>query len=169
MEAEMVNAPAEEILAFLDRFDLDPTFEPFARRCGAAGIPLMIVSEGLDLYIKRVLGRSGLEDLPLICNIGVFEDNGLRIEFPHENRECERCGSCKGERIADYREACEGTCRVVFVGDGYSDACAAREADILFAKDDLERYCLDENISYNKFADFEDVAVKLIELGYLSS
>jgi len=167
-EAEMVRAPAAEILAFLDHFDLDPTFAPFVDHCRALGVPVVIISEGLDIYIKRVLARYGLADLPVISNLGFLENGGLRIEFPHTNHRCTRCGSCKGERIEEYRLACDTPCRVAFVGDGYSDACAARAADLLFAKDDLQQYCEAEKIPYNRFVDFRDVAKVLIHEGYLS-
>jgi 2-hydroxy-3-keto-5-methylthiopentenyl-1-phosphate phosphatase len=168
-EAEMVHAPAEEILAFLDRFDLDPTFAPFVARCRAADVTLKIVSEGLDLYINRVLSRAGLTDLPVISNVGVFENGRLRIEFPYQNRRCRRCGNCKGERIDEYRESLGTPVVVACAGDGYSDACAAHAADLLFAKDDLERYCQRDNISYNRFTDFDDVAEALARMGHLSS
>ena len=167
-ETEMVDAPAEEILAFLDQFEIDPTFEPFVRTCREAGVPVQIVSEGMDLYIRKVLGQAGLSDLPLICNHGELRNRTIHIEFPHQNHHCRRCGNCKGERIVEYRNQCDTRCVVAFVGDGYSDACAAREADLLFAKDDLERYCLDEEIAYNRFDDFQDVARHLKELGYLT-
>jgi len=58
-------------------------------------------------------------------------------------------------------------CEVAFVGDGYSDACAAGEADILFAKKDLLQYCQSKNIAYNEFSNFRDVAGCLAKLGFL--
>jgi len=168
-EAEMVHGSPDEILTFLDRFDLDSTFQPFVTRCRAQGVPVVIVSEGLDIYIRRVLDRYNLVDLPVISNLGFLEHGGLRIEFPHVNRHCPRCGSCKGERIEEYRQAYHPPCRVAFVGDGYSDACAARAADLLFAKDELQLYCEAEKIPYNAFVDFSDVAEVLIREGHLTS
>lgn len=165
-EAEMVHADPETILTFLDSFDIDETFVPFEARCRAAGVPVIVMSEGLDLYIKRILGRYGLGHLPLMCNSGFMEKGTIRIEFPHENHVCKTCGNCKGERIAEYRAAHPG-CRTVFVGDGYSDACAAREADWLFAKKDLRTYCEKHNIEFNSYRTFEDVAGELHQLGFL--
>lgn len=161
-EADMVNAPAGEILTFIDQFSLDPTFTPFARRCQRAGVPLFVVSEGMDVYIKRLLQREGLDDIPVICNIGRLEQDRIFIDFPHVNRHCTRCGSCKGERIEEYRAQAADGAVVAFIGDGYSDACAAREADILFAKKDLEHYCQSENIPYNWYDTFDDVTNWLV-------
>ena len=165
-EADMVHASPEEILTFLDGFDIDETFPPFEARCRAAGVPVIVMSEGLDFYINRVLSRYGLEGLPLKCNQGFLENGTIRIEFPHINRTCKSCGNCKGERIAEFRKTAPG-CKTVFVGDGYSDACAAREADLLFAKKDLQDYCEKHNIEYYSYSTFEDVTSKLLKLGFL--
>ncbi|RME18936.1 MAG: hypothetical protein D6800_14980, partial [Candidatus Zixiibacteriota bacterium] len=56
---------------------------------------------------------------------------------------------------------------VVFVGDGYSDACAARRADVLYAKKDLAEYCRAEKIAYTLYDTFEDVARDLMGRGLL--
>jgi len=168
-EAEMVRVPAREVLEYLDRFELDPTFEPFVRLCRSCRVPVIVVSEGLDFYIRRVLAGVGLDDLPLLCNVGVLRDHSLQIVFPHVNRVCRRCGNCKGERITEYRREAGGAIKVAFVGDGYSDACAARQADLLFAKSDLELYCRAERIAYNSFDDFSDVTSQLRRQGFLTS
>lgn len=48
---------------------------------------------------------------------------------------------------------------VVFIGDGVSDLAAAREADILFARKglQLERYCIEHEITYYPFNTFADI------------
>jgi 2,3-diketo-5-methylthio-1-phosphopentane phosphatase len=165
-EAAMVHASPETILSFLDQFEIDRGFAAFASRCRDAGVPVIVMSEGLDFYIRRILSRYGLQDLPLNCNAGFLEKGTIRVEFPNENHVCRTCGNCKGERMAEYREAHPG-CRTVFVGDGYSDACAVREADMVFAKKDLLDYCGKHNIEYNSYRTFEDVADTLHNLGIL--
>ena len=44
---------------------------------------------------------------------------------------------------------------VVFVGDGYSDRCAALAADRVFARDGLARYLDRKGVRYEPFTDFE--------------
>ena len=169
MEAAMVRASSEEILSFLDQFELDDTFIEFERVCRANSIPLMIVSEGLDFYIKRLLLAHGLDDLPVYCNIGHLENGGLRVEFPYRVRTCDGCGNCKAARIAEYRRTANDSGQVIFIGDGYSDACGANEADMVFAKKDLVRYCRDEGISYHRFSNFNDVTSRLLQIGLFAS
>jgi 2,3-diketo-5-methylthio-1-phosphopentane phosphatase len=168
LETEMVKAAAEDIMAFVDRFELDPTFAPFVRRCRDADLPVRVVSEGMDFYIRRLLAGAGLDGLTVLSNRGILENETIRIEFPYTAKTCEGCGNCKAQRMKEYRLEAGAADRVVFVGDGYSDACAASEADIVFAKKDLQQYCQDEGISYYSFSDFDDITAQLAGRGFLT-
>jgi 2,3-diketo-5-methylthio-1-phosphopentane phosphatase len=167
-EAELVRVNREEIFPFLDSFVLDPGFGDFVTICSAHDIPLIIASDGLDFYINYLLEKFGYAHLPAISNRAVFNDNRIEIEFPYDNRACHSCGSCKAERIEDIKTEHGNGSRVVFIGDGYSDACAAHSADVLFAKKDLKQYCQKQSIAFHEFGDFFDVARKLIEMGFLN-
>ena len=167
MEAELVNASADEILAFIDQFEIDPGFSDFVKLCHENNVPLSIVSDGLDFYIKHILAKYNFSHLNVVSNIGILENNGISIKFPHDNISCKRCGICKGEKIDIFTQNKSEEYRTIFVGDGYSDACAAKTADILFAKKDLEEYCLKNNIAYYSYDTFEDVINQIIEMGLL--
>jgi len=166
-EAAMVHATEEEVYRFLEQFELNPGFVEFVRLCQASSVDLFVVSDGLDFYIRHLLEHNNLEHLSVIANRGRLENGGIKVEFTHHNRTCRRCGNCKGERIQEYRNGKSQKTRVVFVGDGYSDTCATAEADLIFAKKDLEQYCLINDIVFYKYDDFFDVARKMVELGYL--
>ncbi len=166
-EAAMARATEEEVYRFLEQFELNPGFVEFEKRCQASSIDLFVVSDGLDFYIRHLLERNNLEHLSVIANRGKLENGGITVEFTHHNRTCRRCGNCKGERIREYRNAKPQKTHVVFVGDGYSDTCATAEADVIFAKKDLEQYCLINDIVFYKYDDFFDVTRKMVALGYL--
>jgi 2,3-diketo-5-methylthio-1-phosphopentane phosphatase len=167
-EAAMVRATEDEIIRFLDGFELDAGFPPFVELCRANDIDLTVVSDGLDFYIKYILERNRLGHLPVMANTGRMANGGLHVEFPYHNHTCPRCGNCKGERIREYRDRHPTEIRTVFIGDGYSDICAVREADVVFAKKDLEEYCVKHDIKYHRYHDFFDVARQMVALGYLS-
>jgi 2-hydroxy-3-keto-5-methylthiopentenyl-1-phosphate phosphatase len=166
LEAAMVKASPEEIYAFLNEFELTPGFVEFAALCRRNGADLTMLSDGLDFYIAHLAERFGIADVPFLANTGRLDKNGITVSFPHDNRTCRRCGSCKGERIEEFRAAVTGPSRTIFVGDGYSDVCAMRAADVVFAKKDLEEYCGKHNIEFFRYDDFFDVAGALIRLGY---
>jgi 2-hydroxy-3-keto-5-methylthiopentenyl-1-phosphate phosphatase len=168
-EAAMVHATKDAIYRFLDQFELDKGFEPFARSCRSQNVDIFIVSDGLDFYINYILERHRMNHFPVLANVGRIENGRIIVEFPYRNLTCQRCGSCKGERIREYKHSHPSANRIVFVGDGYSDACAVKEADIIFAKKDLEKYCLSYDINYYKYDDFHDVAQQMVILGYINS
>jgi len=51
---------------------------------------------------------------------------------------------------------------IIFVGDGYSDYCAAEHADIVFAKKHLAAYCNKNRIPHYPWTSFFDV-IRLLE------
>ncbi len=169
-EAAMVRTTRDEMNRFLDQFRLNRGFEEFVALCRSVGIDMTIMSDGLDFYIRYILNRHGLGDIPLLTNIGRLNGDGsMEVEFPFTNRECTRCGSCKGERIQEYRAEQGGPVTVVFVGDGFSDVCALAQSDLILAKKDLEEYCRQHNIGYAPYDDFNDVVRYLQGRGYLNA
>jgi 2-hydroxy-3-keto-5-methylthiopentenyl-1-phosphate phosphatase len=50
---------------------------------------------------------------------------------------------------------------VVYVGDGYSDRCAAEKADRVFARRGLARWLDGRGVPYEHFEDFHEVARSL--------
>ena len=50
---------------------------------------------------------------------------------------------------------------VVYVGDGYSDRCAAEHADRVFARRGLARWLDERGVAYEPFEDFVQIARSL--------
>ncbi|HUI64449.1 MAG TPA: MtnX-like HAD-IB family phosphatase [Bacteroidota bacterium] len=165
--ASMGRVKIDALNALIDTQEIDPTFGTLAAWCGAQGIPLLILSDGLDYYIGRILAREGLQNVRFVSNrVRFFEeapDGTARIgvDFPHADAECDRCACCK--RNIMLNEASESDV-IAYVGEGYSDRCPARYADIVFAKDELQTYCQKENISYYPYASFAEVTDRLAAL-----
>jgi 2-hydroxy-3-keto-5-methylthiopentenyl-1-phosphate phosphatase len=57
----LIDWSEAELLSFIDALPIDPAFDDFARRVQALGTRLVIVSDGLDLYVHRILRREGFE------------------------------------------------------------------------------------------------------------
>ena len=162
-ECEAVeNAPAAEVGLFIDQFSLDPTFEGFVEFCRRHGLPLVVLSDGLDFYVERLLKNNGFGDLPVFANHLAFVLTGavtrLVPSFPHTDAECLLCGNCKRNHMLTLSADDD---IIVYVGDGISDRCPVRYADIVFAKGNLIRYCQEQNITYHEFKDFHDVIQRL--------
>jgi HAD superfamily phosphoserine phosphatase-like hydrolase len=144
-DAEGIKASLEEVQAWLvENIDLRPGFQEFAERFRP-----VIVSSNFRQLIEPVLAAHGLE-LEVRANEVEWHPDGWRGTF----RNGDACGSC-GEpcKRADLPEDES----VIYVGDGYSDRCAARAADRIFARDSLARYLAGHGVPFEPFEDFDDV------------
>ncbi len=162
-ECAAVDDCSEEMFAVFERqFEVDPTFVAFEQFCATRGIPLTVLSDGLDRYVEPILARANLSRLQWYANRAAFRREGdktkLEVSFPHTDAECDRCGNCKRNHILT-SSADEDV--LAYVGDGISDRCPVRYADIIFAKRSLIKYCQMENISFFEFDDFNDVRARL--------
>jgi 2-hydroxy-3-keto-5-methylthiopentenyl-1-phosphate phosphatase len=156
-----------EAEAFIAEQQIDSSFRDFVDFCAASGIGLWIVSDGLDFYIDRILHGNGIQGVPVFSNrlhLGpLSEDGGVlpTMEFPMPDAECTICACCKRNIMLTHAGDDD---IIVYVGEGFSDRCPVRYADVVFAKDALQVYCQNENISYYLYTSFGDVQARLSEL-----
>ena len=121
-------------------------------------VPTVVVSGGLDFYIRAILNRDGLE-LPFLSDTAHRGPAGeLRVEHPHGHVDCRQCGICKAQLVRGPLPKSE---RTVFVGDGSTDRFAAEVADIVFARGRLLTYCQQRGIPAFPFEDFGPVTAQL--------
>lgn len=159
----LIEASDAGLDAVLDAAELDPGFARFAAWCEERAMPLSIVSDGVDYFIRRILGRDGLADIPTIANQLAGDATARRLEQPWAREGCAAgSGVCKCA-IAD---GPAGTRRqtLIYVGDGRSDFCVSGRADILFAKDRLADYAAARGRPFHPFTTFDDVTEVLARL-----
>jgi 2,3-diketo-5-methylthio-1-phosphopentane phosphatase/HAD superfamily hydrolase (TIGR01509 family) len=153
--AGLLSGDEKTILDFVKSHTIDPSFVAFYRFCQSQGIDLKIVSDGLDFYIKALLEAHGLSDVSFYANQARFvSGNRIAISFPFATEECGRCGTCKKRLVQIHRETYDF---VFFVGNGLSDRCAAKEADLVFAKEDLYPYCVEQELPCLTYETFGDI------------
>lgn len=151
METEMatITAPLEEAVAFLlEHVEVRPGFGGLARRFRP-----LVLSSSFHETIEPVLAREGV-DVRLVANRIDARPDGWRVIWA-DDAPCPECGElCK-------RRSLPAGDSLVYVGDGYSDRCAALAADRVFARGDLARYLASRGAPFEPFEDFEDVAAAL--------
>ena len=141
--------------ALIKEEKLDAHFPEFVRYCRSRGYPLAILSDGLDVYIRRVLENHGLADVEFFSNRMVHVDSGrIRPQLPYYGLGCGDCANCKGYHIRRGRQPGE---LAVFVGDGISDRCGAGAADLVLAKGELLEWCREQGMDCEPFDNFADV------------
>jgi 2-hydroxy-3-keto-5-methylthiopentenyl-1-phosphate phosphatase len=146
----------DAIERFLDeRVVLEPSFAPFAAWCAARGIALRIASEGIDRVIRRLLARERVAVTSIWASrLEARRGGKLALDFSHASGRT-HCGAalCKCEL---FTRSPRRPIRVL-IGDGRSDFCAARRAEVVFARDLLLEHCHLERIPAISFESFETV------------
>ncbi len=167
----LVQLPASELLSLIDTVPLDPDFPSFVELCQQRGAGLVVVSDGLDLYVDRLLRQMGMEPcagqqvlegqgncLPRFTNHAEFTAEGVKISFPHRSNLCARCGNCKTTHLFTLRRHFR---RTIYIGDAHSDQCPARYADIVLAKRHLTEFCRQHRLPHIVFDSFSEVIEQL--------
>lgn len=139
---------------FIDSIEIDEYFINFLSRVRNNGIEFHIVSDGFNLFIDRILEKYGIKDISIFSNKLYLSYGELRSFFPLYKTNCKSgAGVCKCSVIKDVFAGRE----VIYIGDGRSDMCAAKHADILYAKGKLVSYCKENNINCIPFNNFNDI------------
>lgn len=153
-----VTAPLEDVVRWMEaNVRVRPGFAGLVALARERGWRLVVVSSGFRQLIEPVLEREGVEGVEIVSNEIDPGPSGWRIRFFDEST-CETCGqACKRSTVRSI--APEG--EVVYVGDGYSDRCAAEDADRVFARRGLEAYLAERDVACTHFEDFHDVVAGL--------
>jgi 2-hydroxy-3-keto-5-methylthiopentenyl-1-phosphate phosphatase len=152
-EFAAVTAPLDEVVTWvLQHAKLRAGFADFVRGARTAGWDVHIVSSGFHELIEPVLAREGVE-VSLHANRVDPRPEGWVVDWRYPD-DCEECGeSCKRSLLPPGE--------VVYVGDGYSDRCAALASDRVFATDGLARYLAGRGVPFEPFSDFHALSQAL--------
>ncbi len=156
IQMALVHQPLDGLLSFLDDFVVGENFIQFISFLQWRHIPFAVISDGFEEFIKRVLSKAGLAQIPVFAN-SLTRDNGkYRALFPYAHSDCPSA-TCKC-RVAD--ELSKGL-PVLFIGDGRSDFCLAKKSSFVFTKNSLTEYCRSNAIPHVPFSDFMEIEEQL--------
>lgn len=149
------NVSPQQLNDYINSIEIDDYFLDFVEYVKSNNIRLTILSDGFDLFIKRVLERYNL-DIPFYANKLIYNNGNFSIDFPYYNRNCnKKAGMCKCQKVKE-----SSFC---YIGDGTSDLCIASKADLLFASKNLHKYCKKNNIKHSHFTSFRNIIDTLKE------
>jgi 2-hydroxy-3-keto-5-methylthiopentenyl-1-phosphate phosphatase len=147
LEFAAITTPLDEVVAWVrEHVEVRPGLSELAE------LRPTIVSAGFRQLIEPVLAREGIE-LDLLANEVEARPDGWVVHFRDE-AVCATCGEpCKrGGLVGE---------PYVYVGDGYSDRCAALAAERVFARDSLAAYLDQRGYPYEPFRDLSDLRASL--------
>jgi 2-hydroxy-3-keto-5-methylthiopentenyl-1-phosphate phosphatase len=144
LEFATVTAPYEEVREFVLReARVRPGFHELVERHDP-----LVISGTFHELIEPVLEREGVS-VELLANRVEPRPEGWRVVL-RDGATCDSCGEgCKRAALPPGK--------VVYVGDGYSDRCAALVAGQVFARDGLATYLDELGVPYTPFEDLRDV------------
>ncbi|HEY8856622.1 MAG TPA: MtnX-like HAD-IB family phosphatase [Rugosibacter sp.] len=153
-QLRMVKADHVSLEKFFREIRLDASFLSFYQHVSQFS-KVAIVSDGLGHAIRAAMKSAALPELPVYANKLHFVADGIDISWPYRSPTCSAGnGVCK---CAVANELSAGKQRIILIGDGKSDACLAKTADVVFAKGSLIKFCEENAIPHIKFTTFADV------------
>ena len=149
LEFRAITTPLDEVVAWVvEHVEVRPGLHELA------ALEPLVISAGFHELIEPVLEREGVR-LEVLANRVDVRPDGWVVQFRDEAA-CATCGEpCKRGSLAGEP--------YVYVGDGYSDRCAALAADRVFARDTLAAHLDRLGVAYVPFDDLNDVAAALAQ------
>jgi 2-hydroxy-3-keto-5-methylthiopentenyl-1-phosphate phosphatase len=157
----MVKADKHRLLGALEgNVKVRAGFHELVSYCLEKGLRLVIVSNGLDFYIRAVLSESGLGDLEMHAAQASFHPTGMKVRYVGPD------GKTVDDGFKDaYIELFLSLgFRVIYIGNGDSDIAPAKRAHRVFATGDLLAYSTENNLNCKPFTDFREVIRELERL-----
>ena len=132
-------------------------FQELVTYCREKDFKLVIVSNGLNFYIKTLLKELGLENLEVHAAQALFHPEGMKVQYVGPDGEQLNDGL---KEVYTKLFLSQGY-RVIYVGNGDSDILPAKLAHRVFARGELLTYCKENNLKCKPFENLIDVVTAL--------
>ncbi len=149
------EVPLTEAIDFLHGcVRLDPSFAAFHAWCVARGIPLEVLSAGTAEVVRSFLAAADL-DVPVTANRATAGEACFGLAPLDEAcpTGVDKAAIVQAARAAGYY--------TIFIGDGFSDRLAVPHADLVYAKDQLARWCAKKGHPHVAVTGFAEIMADL--------
>ena len=128
-------------------------FRSFVKLCQKKGIRIVIVSNGLDFYIKKILEDNGLQNIEYHAAETRFPSNGLKVRYIGPDGSVVDSGF-KDKYVNRYLD--DGY-QVIYIGNGTSDLAPASGCHRIFATESLLGHCQRTGLACIPFTSFVEI------------
>jgi 2-hydroxy-3-keto-5-methylthiopentenyl-1-phosphate phosphatase len=157
----MVKASRDELLRVArEQVKLREGLRNLDNYCHQRGFRFLVVSNGLDFYIKDILGNVGMGDIEVYAATTSFTPEGLQVKYIGPDGAVLK----KGFKEAYTKLFLAQGYQVVCIGNGPSDYAPAALAQHVFARDGLLDLCKEKKLDCQPFADLNDIVRSLEKL-----
>jgi len=156
----MIKEDRQTLIDFVrSRIKIRDGFGELLACCRRNGFRFIIVSNGLDFYIRAILRDIRVENIKVFAAQTRFTTKGIEAKY---------IGPNGAQLESDFKEAYVNSFRrtghrVIYVGDGLSDIRPAKQAHHIFARGELLAYCNEASLDCTPFINLNDV-VRGLEL-----
>lgn len=154
----LVKADKPALLeALKGRVKIRKGFHELVAYCSRRDFKLVIVSNGLDFYIKAILREIGLENIEVHAAQTQFHPEGIEVQYiGPDGKHLD-----DGLKQAYIKLFLRQGYRVIYAGNGDSDIAPAKYAHQVFARGELLAYCNKNNLECKPFTRFTEVVTAL--------
>jgi 2,3-diketo-5-methylthio-1-phosphopentane phosphatase len=157
-----IRADEEALAGVMETMTIDPELGPEIERLEDAGWEVVIVSNGCQWYIDRLLARAGVR-ATVHTNPGRFDPaSGLTMELPTDSPYFDpEVGISKGAVVQDHLDRGK---TVAFAGDGRPDVDPALRVppELRFAREWLAHRLQKTGRPYRSYEAWSEVAAMLV-------
>lgn len=136
-----------------DKIEVRPGFRELLEYCDRRDFKFVIVSNGLDFYIRAILGDIGVSGIEVFAAKSSFDGDGIDVRYLGPNGELVE--DCFKDTYLHFFQ--QQGYRVIYAGNGASDLAPASKAYHTFAVDDLLAQCEEAKVNCTPFRDFNDI------------
>ena len=159
MQLDLIkNLTEEKFFNFLDSIEIQDGFIEFCKIAKENDKKITIISDGFDFFIDYILKKEKLDINFYSNHLQISKENGFlkfKLSFPNLNNSCTQgLGTCKCSVV---QKSITKNEFFIYAGDGLSDRCIASKANLLFAKNSLKAHCIENNMNFVEFNDFNDI------------
>jgi 2-hydroxy-3-keto-5-methylthiopentenyl-1-phosphate phosphatase len=160
-EFSLLKISYMELKKAITSIKIDPGIYDLLKLLQSNGIPVTILSDGIDIFIQQILHNNGISNIPVRSNTVLFREPHFKFKCQYNNPTCDvNAAHCKCSSMSALGDSRKSS---IYIGDGHSDLCPARKADFVFAKKALAESLMKENLPFVNFSDLSDVASFLSE------
>jgi len=144
----------EDLDKYLAQIMLDPYFKKLVDLLHNHKVKTVVLSDSFDYILNFILRNNKVSKLKIYCNKLRLFKNRLIPDFPFSDKKCYICAHCKAKNLLANTDK---DSIMVYVGDGHSDICPAKYANIVFAKEELLRHFRDNNLACLPYKSLKEV------------
>lgn len=161
------NLTEEELLAEILKIPVDENAINFIKKVNENNGNFYILSAGTSYYIELIMKNKSINNVEIVSMKGIYDKGGIKIIPDEKDRYFSKIfGVDKGKVVTELKKKYQ---TVFFAGDSEPDFEAAKAADIVFAKGELQILLARDGHKFVPVENFEQIEIYMTQKGWFSN